>query len=132
MSNLELDTALFYSDTLTLESKEAFRMVESPIDQENLRELEYLFAQSVQGIHILFDNASLARILSQPTEELEVFSFENLDKIQSIFGDFVNRQTLEEKRAYLESLDKETYELLVRTYFNIVENAVLESTDLKH
>jgi hypothetical protein len=44
----------------------------------------------------------------------------------------VNRESLDEKRAYLESLNEETYELLVRTYFNIVENAVLESTDLKH
>ena len=102
------------------------------ISPHNLLQLEYLFAQSVQGIHILFDNGSLARILSRPSEELDIFNFENLDRVQNIFTDFVNRESLDEKRAYLESLNEETYELLVRTYFNIVENAVLESTDLKH
>lgn len=105
---------------------------DSPIDGEYLRQLEYLFAQSAQGIHLLFDNASIAKIMSQPSEELDVFNFENLDRIQNIFSDFANRESLEEKQAYLDSLDEQTYELLVRTYFNIVENAVLESTELKH
>jgi hypothetical protein len=107
-------------------------VLDKAIDKESLRQLEYLFAQSVQGIHLLFDNTCIAKILSQPSEELDVFSFENLDRIQNIFSEFVNKQTLEEKRAYLDSLDEGTFELLVRTYFNIVENAVLESTDLKH
>ncbi len=102
------------------------------VGKENLRQLEYLFAQSVQGVHLLFDNASLAKILSKPSEELDVFSFENLDRVQNLFMDFINRETLEEKQAFLDSLSSETYELLVRTYFNIVENAVLEATDLKH
>lgn len=102
------------------------------IAQENLKQLEYLFAQSVQGVHLLFDNNSLAKILSTPSEDLNIFSFENLDKVQNLFLDFINRETLEEKRAFLDSLSNETYELLVRTYFNIVENAILEATDLKH
>lgn len=102
------------------------------LNSENLNQLEYLFAQSAQGIHLLFDNASIARIMSTPSEDLDVFSFENLDRVQNIFMDFVNRETLDEKRAYLDSLTPDTYELLVRTYFNIVENAVLEATDLKH
>lgn len=107
-------------------------ILEKTLDKEHLRQLEYLFAQSAQGIHLLFDNASIAKIMSQPCVDLDVFSFENLDRIQNIFNDFVNRQSLEEKQAYLDSLDEKTFELLVRTYFNIVENAVLESTDLKH
>lgn len=102
------------------------------VSPENMSQLEYLFAQSIRGVHLLFDNQQLAKILSQPSEELDVFSFDNLDRVQAVFSEFANRKTLEEKRAYMDSLDEETFEILVRTYFNIVENAVLESTDLKH
>lgn len=105
---------------------------EKSVAKENLQQLEYLFAQSVQGVHLLFDNESLTKILSKPSDELDVFSFENLDRIQNIFLDFINRETLDEKRAFLDSLSNETYELLVRTYFNIVENAVLEASEYKH
>lgn len=102
------------------------------IAKENMRQLEYLFAQSVQGIHLLFDNQSLAQILSRPSEELDVFSFENLDRVQNLFMDFIQRETLDEKRAFLDSLSSDTFELLVRTYFNIVENAILEASEYKH
>lgn len=99
---------------------------------ESSSHLEYLFAQSIKGFHLLFDHRQLAQILARPSEELDIFSFDNLDRVQTIFGEFANRKTFEEKKAYMESLDAETFEILVRTYFNIVENAVLESTELKH
>ena len=40
--------------------------------------------------------------------------------------------TLAQKRAYLEKLDERTFELVVRTYFNIVENSIYESSEVRH
>ncbi|MGE0614907.1 MAG: hypothetical protein AB7P04_04650, partial [Bacteriovoracia bacterium] len=40
--------------------------------------------------------------------------------------------TISQKRAYLESLDPRTYELVVVTYFNIVENNLFESDEVRH
>lgn len=102
------------------------------INQDQLKELEALLSQSANGIHLLFDRKSLTDILKRPTEALEFFTIENLNRVQNILGEFLKRQKFEEKQKYLFSLDKESYELLVRSYFNIVENTVLESTKLRH
>lgn len=102
------------------------------ISPEKLEQIEYLLSQSTQGIHLLFDNASIAKILKNPTENLDFFTVDNIKKVQGILTEFIERKTLTEKQDYLKRLDKTTYELLVRTYFNIVDNAVLESTPNKH
>jgi hypothetical protein len=99
------------------------------ISDSHLDEIEHLLAQSMNGIHLLFDNETIARILKIPTEEKELFHNRNLDKIQVLFADFVQKETFHEKQEYLHSLDKESFELLLRTYFHIVDNSLLnEST----
>jgi hypothetical protein len=100
--------------------------------QPNLDEIERLLTQSMNGIHVLFDNASVKAILKQPTEEIDFFNFKNLDKIQALFVKFVERPTLAEKRIFLDSLDKAKYEMLVRIYFHIVDNSLLASNPPRH
>jgi hypothetical protein len=98
----------------------------------NLDEIERLLTQSMNGIHVLFDNASVKAILRRPTEEIDFFNFKNLDKIQGLFVKFVERPTLEDKRLFLDSLDDENYEMLVRIYFHIVDNSLLASNPPRH
>ena len=102
------------------------------IDKNQLSEVEYLFNQSAQGLHILFDNANIRRVLSQPTEEIDFFSFENVQKIQKILSDFIAKSTIKSKMDFLDNLDQGTYDLLLRTYFNIVENSIYEKGSDKH
>lgn len=86
----------------------------------------------MNGIHLLFDNETIARILKTPTEDMDIFQVRNLDKIQELFTDFVAQQTLQEKRMWLDSLDKKSYELLLRTYFYIVENSLFAADPIRH
>ncbi len=102
------------------------------ISPDKLEQIEYLLSQSTQGIHLLFDNNSIAKILSNPTENIDFFTVDNIKKVQGILKDFIERKSLSEKQKFLKNLDVDTYELLVRTYFNIVDNAVLEATEHKH
>ncbi|HEX4925647.1 MAG TPA: hypothetical protein VFV50_16245, partial [Bdellovibrionales bacterium] len=102
------------------------------IDKSQLEQMEYLLAQSAQGFHLLFESGDVKRILSLPTESMDFFTFENLNRIQQILGDFLKKKSFMEKKLFLEKLDTESYELLVRSYFNIVDNAVMESTKLRH
>jgi len=97
-----------------------------------MKQLEVLLNQSTKGIHLLFDNDSVSEILQNPTEALEFFTVENLNKIQSLLGDFLQKQSLEDKIHFLRSLEKEDYEILVRSYFNIVDNTILENTSVRH
>ncbi|MCC6276578.1 MAG: hypothetical protein IT289_01540 [Oligoflexia bacterium] len=102
------------------------------LSKSQMAEVEYLFNQSAQGIHVLFDNAMIRKVLSRPTEEIDFFTFENVNKVQKVLSDFIAKESLAAKKAFLESLDQDTHELLLRTYFNIVENSIYEQGALKH
>lgn len=105
---------------------------ELKISDTHLDQIEHLLAQSMNGIHLLFDNETIARILKSPTEDMDLFQVRNLDKIQDLFSAFVGHKTLQEKRMWLDSLDKESYEMLLRTYFYIVENSLLNGDPTRH
>jgi len=98
----------------------------------NLDEIERLLTQSMNGTHVLFDNARVASILQKPTEELDFFHVDNIEKIQSLFTNFVERPSLREKQTFIESLDQESFEILVRIYFHIVDNSILAANPPRH
>lgn len=83
----------------------------------------------MNGIHLLFDNETIADVLKTPTEHLDLFHMKNLDKIQDLFTEFLQRKTLQEKQLYLHSLDRESFEMLLRTYFHIVDNSLMTDSD---
>jgi hypothetical protein len=101
------------------------------ISDSHLDEIEHLLAQSMNGIHLLFDNETVARVLKTPTDEKELFHNRNLDKIQVLFADFVQKESFYEKKEYLQNLDEESFELLLRTYFHIVDNS-LQNESTRH
>ena len=102
------------------------------ISADKLSEIEYLLSQSIQGLHLLFDNKIIGKILKTPTEDIDFFSIDNVKRVQGILSDFISQKSIVEKQRFLKNLDEESYELLVRTYFNIVDNAILESAKFKH
>jgi len=102
------------------------------ISADKLSEIEYLLSQSIQGLHLLFDNKIIGKILKTPTEDIDFFSMDNVKRVQGILGDFISQKSIVEKQRFLKNLDEESYELLVRTYFNIVDNAILESAKFRH
>lgn len=102
------------------------------IGSDKLQEIEYLLSQSIQGLHHLFDNEIIGKILKTPTEDMDFFNIENIKQVQGILGDFIAQKSIIDKQRFLKDLDKKSYELLVRTYFNIVDNAVLEASKFRH
>ncbi|MGE0633765.1 MAG: hypothetical protein AB7O96_15230 [Pseudobdellovibrionaceae bacterium] len=102
------------------------------VEEQNLQRMESLLAQSAQGIHILFDNPSLKKVLSRPTNDKDFFDFNKMKKVQDMMTTLIAKPSYFEKLAFLRDLDLENYELLVRTYFHIVENTVRASQDHKH
>lgn len=103
------------------------------IEAKDLEQMENLFFQSVRGIHILFNHHKIAKVLQKaPLDENDFFSFENIEKAQKIVVELLNRKTLWEKQAYLDDLDTKTYELLLRTYFRLLENTLRVHHPWKH
>jgi len=100
------------------------------VSEDQLEQVEYLIGQSIQGNHILFDQDTIKRVFGafdndNPSEK-EAYGVEH--HIERM----ILQPTLLQKRAYLEKLDHKTFELVVRTYFNIVENSLFEQTESKH
>ncbi|RME17061.1 MAG: hypothetical protein D6797_03220 [Bdellovibrio sp.] len=100
--------------------------------EKSLDKIELLLAQSMKGFHHLFDNETIAKILQTPTESLDFFNYKNMDKIQSLFSELIQKESYHEKIIFLENLTPEEYEMLVRTYFHILENSILASNQEKH
>ena len=102
------------------------------MDEKNIEALEVFLNQSLVGVHHLFDHKAIAEILKNPTQEVEFFSFENLGKIQNLMDELLKRETLSAKKEFLGTLDPKSYEILLRTYFHILENTVATARNLKH
>ncbi len=107
-------------------------MKELKISNSHLDQIEHLLAQSMNGIHLLFDNETIARILKTPTESIDLFHVKNIERIQKLFTDFIQKETFQEKELYLQSLDPESYEMLLRTYFQIVDNSLFSADPIRH
>lgn len=99
------------------------------VNKSQLKQVEYLIGQSIQGNHILFDNDTIRRAFDDGLPPLEVADGY---AIEPYIEKLILQPSLEEKRAFLEGLSPELYAQLVRTYFNIVENNLFEAAGARH
>lgn len=102
------------------------------VNQKQLDQVEYLIEQSCRGHHVLFDADIIraafgaAQIEIEVEEETEELETETTEKhIENL----ILQPTLVSKRAYLENLNIETRDRVVRTYFSIVENNLFEALE---
>jgi hypothetical protein len=102
------------------------------IDEKHLDELESLLNQSFRGFHHVFDHRQVAEILKIPTEEIDFFTFDNIDRIQDLLTQFIECPTFNDKLQFLEARDKDEFEVIVRAYFHIVESSLLASDHELH
>jgi len=98
------------------------------VTEDQLQQVEYLIAQSINGNHVLFDSEILKKVLrtETPFREEDAYSVEHhLERI-------LCKPDIQQKRAYLEGLDSQTHEQIIRTYFSIVENNLFENLKVTH
>ncbi|MEN0059239.1 MAG: hypothetical protein AAGB31_10435 [Bdellovibrio sp.] len=94
------------------------------MEETSLERMEALLSHSALGVHVLFDNKSIADVLSQGEDEKEFYTFDKMKQVQDIMTALIAKKTYFEKMAYLQALSPESYQMLVRAYFHIVENTV--------
>lgn len=98
------------------------------VSKDQLSQVEYLIYQSIQGNHVLFDTETLRRIFGVSSLMTDEEAYEVEHHIERL----IVQPSLDQKRAYLEGLDCETFDRVVRTYFNIIENNIYENLQVKH
>ncbi|MGZ3774220.1 MAG: hypothetical protein ACXVCY_03895 [Pseudobdellovibrionaceae bacterium] len=102
------------------------------IEETSLERMEALLSQSAMGVHVLFDNQSIANVLKDVKDDKDFYSFDKMKQVQDVMTALITKKTYIEKIAYLQTLDRESYRMLVRAYFHIVENTVRANTERCH
>lgn len=102
------------------------------IEEKGLQQMEALLQHSTRGVHILFDNQTIAKVLRDPSDKVNPLDVERLKQVQDLLSQLISKKTYNEKVAFLEELEPKSFEILVRTYFNIVENTVRANTPQYH
>jgi hypothetical protein len=98
---------------------------------DQTEQIEYLLHQSTQGLHFIFDHHDVASVLRKD-EDGAPLDIKLMDKVQGLLTGLLGKQTLSEKRSYLESLGRADYELLVKAYFQLVDKTILANSQLRH
>lgn len=102
-------------------------------DQEmSLERMEALLKQSAMGIHILFDNKSIAKVMAQNKDDKDFFDFNKMKRVQDVMTALIAKKSYVEKVSFLKDLDDEAFEMLIRTYFHIVDNTVRAASEQHH
>jgi hypothetical protein len=103
-----------------------------PIQEKSLERMEALLKQSAMGIHILFQNTEIAEAMKNFKDNTDFFDFNKMKRVQDVMTELVAKPSYFEKVAFLKELDQDSYQMLIRTYFHIVENTVRASQDQHH
>jgi len=101
-------------------------------EESSLERMEALLSHSAMGVHVLFENKAIAQVLKDVKDDKDFYSFDKMKKVQDVMTELIAKKTYFEKMAYLQALDKESFQMLVRAYFHIVENTVRASHDEFH
>ena len=103
------------------------------VSQEQITEVEYLIEQSIQGNHVLFDPDMIRQaFLAADPEKTQAFDEAVAYSMEHHIERIVTLPSLNEKRSYLKTLDPDALHLVVRTYFSLVENNLLDSKVTRH
>lgn len=88
--------------------------------------------QSELGIHVLFDNNTIAEAFKQEQPEEEFFEAQNLKEVQEDLIRVLQYKTLRQKQDFIQGLNKEAKNRFIRAYFYIIENNLLTTKKLTH
>jgi hypothetical protein len=96
--------------------------------ESNLKKMESLLRHSTLGVHILFENDQIADCLKRTSGNEDFFDFEKMKKVQECMTELIGKNSIGDKMDYIQNLDKESREMLIRSYFHIVENTIRATT----
>ena len=99
---------------------------------ECLEEMDNLIHQSARGIHVLFEKTDILRAIEDGKSQKDEYDIEKLKSIQVILYKFISLKSFEDKKDYIKTLSTNEYSLLIRAYFKIVENSMLNRSEVRH
>lgn len=102
------------------------------LDQDQIKNLKSILNQSELGIHILFDNNSIADAFKNEISEEEFFEIENLKEVQDDLIKMLQLKTLRQKQDFIQGLTPDAKNRFIRAYFYIIENNLISTKKMTH
>jgi hypothetical protein len=100
------------------------------VNQDQLDQVHYILEQSANGNHLLFSSETIKRLAYKTMGEPE--SRLRLENGERLLEQMILKPNLTLKKEFLEALDTDSFEDVVRVYFNIVQNTAQETQSFKH
>lgn len=102
-----------------------------------LEQVEYLFHQSARGNHVLFEPDHIKKVFKdsqtqQWSPSTSVLTEKQLHQVKELLDTLVNQPTLNEKKQFINNLTDESRELIIRAYFNILDNTIYQNKQYVH
>lgn len=104
----------------------------SQLEEKSLERMEALLTHSTLGVHILFDNQAIIKALQEGCDDADFQNVDKMKQVQDVMTELIAKKTYFEKQSFLSGLDKETYNMVIRAYFHIVENTVRAGSSSFH
>lgn len=101
------------------------------LTKDCLEKMDTLIHQSSKGVHILFDKEDIKKAIQADLKDEET-SIERLKHIQNVLFKFISLKDIQEKKEFLKTLSEIDYSILIRAYFKIVENSMLNKKQEFH
>lgn len=121
---------LLISIKLTIEPRKEAGLAN--LEEKSLERMEALLAHSTMGVHVLFDNNAIASALKEGSDDADFQNVDKMKQVQDVMTELIAKKTYFEKLSFLNGLDKDTYNMVIRAYFHIVENTVRAAKSSLH
>ena len=105
-----------------------------PFNQEPVvpNALEYLIALGVKGNHLLFENDRIREAFARQKEILSGLENRKLGEVQKAIREILTIPDFEGKREYIATLPKETEDILIFLYFQMIERNLVQTHPARH
>lgn len=90
-----------------------------------MQEIQYIIQQSMNGNHVLFDNDTIKRFCNTEKNDEDIFDEQKARSTEKLVELFMSTPTINGRKLFFQSLTEDEKSLLIRTYFQIVENNLL-------
>lgn len=97
-----------------------------------LEQMDNLILQSSKGVHLLFEKRDIISALNDSNRHKDDQDIKKLKKIQEVLYKFISLKQYKEKRDFLQTLTPSEQSLLIRAYFKIVENSMINKVKTRH
>ena len=105
-----------------------------PFQQETITPsaLEYLIHLGVKGNHLLFGNERIREAFSRQKEALTGLENHRIGEVQRAIREILTIPDFEGKKEFIAALPKETQDILIFLYFQMIERNLVLTHPARH